>query len=99
MPRLPSSRLALLALLAFFFTGAPLTAQIRVDTAGSAALIAEAMNHSELMANLEHLSDAIGPRLTGSPAMRRANDWSAERFEASGLATHREPYTFGVTWE
>ena len=96
MHRLPSSRLALLALL---LAGAPLRAQTRVDTAGSGALIAEAMNHSELMANLEHLSDAIGPRLTGSPAMRRANDWTAERFRAYGLTTHLEPYTLGVTWE
>src|SRR6266545_4670099 len=96
MYRPPSTRLTFLALL---ITGAPLTAQIRVDTAGSAALIAEAMNHSELMANLEHLSDAIGPRLTGSPAMRRANDWTAERFTAYGLTTRLEPYRFGVTWQ
>jgi carboxypeptidase Q len=96
MHRPPLTRLTLFALL---ITGAPLTAQTQVDTAGSGALIAEAMNHSELMANLEHLSDAIGPRLTGSPAMRRANDWTAERFEAYGLATRLEPYTFGVTWE
>src|SRR5436190_10219794 len=96
MPRLSCSRLALLA---WLLPGAPLMAQTRVDTAGSGALIAEAMNHSELMANLEHLSDAIGPRLTGSPAMRRANDWTAERFTGYGLATRLEPYTFGVTWE
>jgi carboxypeptidase Q len=96
MQRLPSSRLTLLALVV---AGAPLAAQTRVDTAGSGALIAEAMTRSEVMANLEHLSDAIGPRLTGSPAMRRANDWTARRFEAYGLATRLEPYSFGVTWE
>ena len=96
MLRLPSRRLALLACL---LAGAPLAAQTRVDTTGSGALIAEAMSHSELMANLAHLSDAIGPRLTGSPAMRRANDWTAERFKAYGLTTHLEPYSFGVTWE
>src|SRR5712691_11992047 len=92
----PSSRLTLLVLL---LAGAPLAAQTQVDTTGAGALIAEAMNHSELMQNLQHLSDAIGPRVTGSPAMRRANDWTAERFEAYGLATRLEPYTFGVTWE
>ncbi|MBA3498178.1 MAG: M20/M25/M40 family metallo-hydrolase [Gemmatimonadales bacterium] len=51
------------------------------------------------MANLRHLSDAIGPRLSGSAAMRRANDWTAERFRAYGLSAKLEPYTFGVTWE
>jgi carboxypeptidase Q len=96
MHRPPSTRLTLFALL---LAGAPVTAQTQVDTAGSGALIAEAMNHSELMANLQHLSDAIGPRLTGSPAMRRANDWTAGRFEAYGLTARLEPYSFGVTWE
>ena len=56
MHRPPSTRLTLFALL---MAGAPLVAQTQVDTAGSGALIAEAMSHSELMANLEHLSDAI----------------------------------------
>ena len=40
------------------------------------------MDHSEVMANLRQLSDVIGPRLSGSAAMRRANDWTAERFRA-----------------
>ena len=31
--------------------------------------------------------------------MRRANDWTAERFRAYGLTATLEPYTFGVTWE
>jgi hypothetical protein len=57
------------------------------------------MDHSEVMANLRQLSDVIGPRLSGSPAMRRANDWTAERFRAYGLTAALEPYTFGVTWE
>ena len=57
------------------------------------------MNHSEVMQNLEHLTDVIGPRLTGSPAMRRANEWTAARFQAYGLSAKLEPYEFGVTWE
>jgi carboxypeptidase Q len=96
MHRPPAIRLTLLVLL---LASAPLAAQTRVDTTGAGALIAEAMDRSELMQNLEHLSDAIGPRLTGSPAMRRANDWTAARFEAYGLTTRLEPYRFGVTWE
>src|SRR5215211_3535015 len=70
-----------------------------VDTAGSGTLIDQAMHHSELMQNLQYLSDVIGPRLSGSPAMRRANEWTASRFKGYGLTSRLEPYEFGVTWE
>src|SRR3954471_24079794 len=80
-------------------TATPLAAQSTVDTSGVGALINQAMNRSQVMQNLQHLSDVIGPRLSGSPAMRRANDWTAERFRTYGLTTALEPYQFGVTWE
>jgi hypothetical protein len=87
-------------LLAFvFLCPVSLPAQTSVDTAGAGALIAQVMDHSEVMANLRHLTDIIGPRLSGSAAMRRANDWTAERFRAYGLAASLEPYMFGVTWQ
>ena len=76
----------------------PLAAQSAVDTAGAGALIAQALDHSEVMERLRYLSDAIGPRLSGSPAMRRANEWAAEQFRAYGLEASLEPYTFGVPW-
>jgi hypothetical protein len=78
---------------------APLGAQTTVDTSGAGAIISQAMHHSEVMKNLEYLTDVIGPRLTGSAAMRRANDWTAERFKAYGLTAALEPWDFGVTWE
>jgi len=56
-----------------------------VDTTGAGVLIDEALNRSEVMQNLQYLSDVIGPRLTGSSAARRANDWTLERFKAYGL--------------
>ncbi len=77
----------------------PLHAQSQVDTSGAGALIDQAMNHSEVMENLEHLSDVIGPRLTGSPAARKANDWTAERFKAYGLDSHLEAWNFGIKWQ
>ena len=70
-----------------------------VDTAGVGAVVDQALNHSEVMQNLAYLSDMIGPRLTGSPAMKNANDWTMERFKAYGLSAHLESYVFGVTWE
>lgn len=70
-----------------------------IDTAGTGKLVDQAMNRSEVIQNLRHLSDVIGPRLSGSPAMRRANEWTAGRFKSYGLAARLEPYPFGVTWE
>jgi len=78
----------------------PLEAQaIAVDTAGTGAVLDQALNHSEVMQNLAYLSDMIGPRLSGSPAMKKANDWTMERFKAYGLSSQLESYVFGVTWE
>ena len=83
---------------ASLFIALPLRAQT-VDTSGAGAIIAQAMDHSEVMANLEYLSDVIGPRLTGSPAMRAANDWTLARFKAYGLSGNLDPWQYGVTWE
>jgi carboxypeptidase Q len=77
----------------------PLGAQTGVDTTGTAAIVRQATDHSEVMKNLQYLSDVIGPRLTGSAAIRRANDWTAERFRAYGLTAAIEPWNFGVTWK
>jgi carboxypeptidase Q len=77
----------------------PLRAQIVVDTAGTGAIVRQATEHSEVMKNLQYLGDVIGPRLTGSTAMRRANDWTAERFKSYGLTAALEPWDFGITWE
>ena len=88
----------LIALLLCMAPIRPLGAQV-VDTAGTGRIIEEATARSEVMENLQHLSDIIGPRLSGSPAMRRANDWTADRFRSYGLSVALEPYSFGVTWE
>jgi carboxypeptidase Q len=71
---------------------------LAVDTTGAGALIDEGMNRSEVMQNLEYLADAIGPRLTGSPAARAANDWTMRRFQEYGLTAHLEQWNFGGTW-
>jgi len=84
---------------AFLASTAPLYAQTSVDTTGTGAIIRQATDRSEVMKNLQHLVDVIGPRLTGSAAMRRANDWTADRFRSYGLTAVNEPWDFGVTWQ
>ena len=68
--------------------------------AADAKILGEIHDHSELMDNLEYLSDEIGPRLTGSPQLKRANDWTAEMFKKYGLTNvHLEAYTIPHAWE
>src|SRR5690348_524353 len=38
----------------------------------------EVKAHSELVKNLEYLTTQIGARLTGSPQMNRASDWTLQ---------------------
>lgn len=63
-------------------------------------LIAEAKDSSEIMANLAYLSDIIGPRLTGSAALKRANEWTADKMRSYGLTNvSLEGYTIPMGWE
>jgi hypothetical protein len=45
----------------------------------------EGMNRSQVMQTLSYLSDVIGPRLTASPGMKRANDWTRDQLTKWGL--------------
>ncbi len=54
----------------------------------------EGLNRSEVMATAQYLTDVIGPRLTGSPALRRANEWTRDRLVAWGL-TNAQLHAWG----
>src|SRR4051794_27898559 len=45
----------------------------------------EGLKRSQVMATLSYLTDVIGPRLTGSPGLKRANEWTRDRLAAWGL--------------
>lgn len=63
-------------------------------------ILTEVAEHSEQMENLRYLTDTIGARLTGTEAMKRANEWTAERFRAYGLANvHLESWTIAHSWK
>ena len=62
-------------------------------------ILAEIRDHNEIMANLEYLSDVIGARLTGTENLKKANDWTKQKFADYGLANpHLEPWTIAHTW-
>lgn len=59
----------------------------------------EGFHRSQVMALVEHLTDSIGPRLTGSPQLKAADDWTQTKFSEWGLANaHLEPWEFGDGW-
>jgi carboxypeptidase Q len=67
--------------------------------AADALILTEVRDHSEAMVNIEYLSDAIGPRLTGSPQLKQANEWTAAKFREYGLTNvHLEPWTIAHSW-
>ncbi len=57
--------------------------------------------NSQIMATLSYLSDVIGERLTGSPSLKRANEWTKMKLESWGLSNaHLEAWgPFGRGWE
>jgi hypothetical protein len=59
----------------------------------------EVKANSQLMKNIEFLTTRIGPRLTGSPQMQAASDWSLKRFHDYGLDAHLETTTIPRSWQ
>jgi hypothetical protein len=60
----------------------------------------EGTKRSEVMQTLSYLSDVIGPRLTASPGMKRANEWTRDQLTKWGLQNaHLESWgPFGRGW-
>ncbi len=60
----------------------------------------EGFRKSKVMDTLSDLTDRIGPRLTGSANLRKANDWTRDQFTSWGLANaHLESWgPFGAGW-
>lgn len=91
-------------LLAGVCTGAPLLAQSAFAQETNSDVVArirdEGLNHSQVMETLSYLTEVIGPRLTGSPNLKRANEWTRDKMACWGLTNaHLEPWgPFGRGW-
>jgi carboxypeptidase Q len=61
----------------------------------------EGLNHSHVMEFGSALMDGIGPRLTGSPNAKKANEWTRETLTKIGLENaHLEDWgEFGLGWQ
>jgi len=62
-------------------------------------VIDESLKSSSLEKNLAQLTDEIGGRLPGTPAMKRAVEWGVQSFKAAGAPNvHTEDLTLPNTW-
>jgi carboxypeptidase Q len=61
----------------------------------------EGLNHSQVMDIAFHLTDASGPRLAGSPGLKRAQEWAVNALQSWGMVNaKREDWgKFGKGWE
>lgn len=76
----------------------PATETLDYDAYGSIRI--EALTHSHVMEYASALMDGIGPRLTGSPNAKKANEWTRDQFAAMGCSNaHLEDWgEFGLGW-
>jgi carboxypeptidase Q len=78
----------------------PAWSQEKVDLETMGRIRYEGFRNSKVMDFATGLMDSIGERLTGSPNMKRANEWTRDQLTALGLSNaHLEPWgPFGRGW-
>src|SRR5580700_1527618 len=78
----------------------PVWSQEKVDLEAMSRIRYEGFRNSKVMDFATGLMDSIGERLTGSPNMKRANEWTRDQLTAIGLSnSHLEPWgPFGRGW-
>src|SRR5580704_9191652 len=76
-------------------------AQETVDTTMVRKIREEGLNHSKVMETAFYLTDVSGPRISGSPELKHAQDWAVNQLKSWGLVNaQREPWgKFGKGWE
>src|SRR5208282_5377357 len=82
--------------LSFFLLAAlPLPAQAPGLSDVYAQIRTEETNNSKIMWIIHEIADVYGPRVTGTPNLKAADDWAVKTMTSWGLANaHLEPWTF-----
>jgi carboxypeptidase Q len=80
---------------------APQPAVEKLDLTMYQKIRTEGIEHSHIMEYGSALADDIGPRLTGSPNLAKANAWTRDQLTAMGCANaHLEDWgEFGMGWQ
>src|SRR5215203_2576425 len=94
LPRM-EHRITLLGVLLALVVATPF-AQEKIDKDMEWKIRREATDNSQIMHTMHFLTDVYGPRLTGSPNLKAAQDWIVKETTKWGLKNaHLEPWTFG----
>jgi carboxypeptidase Q len=73
----------------------PITAQAPGVSEMYAQIRAEETSNSKIMWIIHEVADVHGPRVTGTPNLKAADDWAVKTMASWGMAnTHLEPWTF-----
>ena len=62
-------------------------------------IVQEENNHSQLQSMAHELLDGIGPRLVGTPQMKKANDWAVEKYASWSITARNEQWGEWKGWE
>src|ERR1700761_3376667 len=84
-----------LFLLALLFCGKVALAQTDVVN----SIVKEENENSQLEKLAHELFDEIGPRLVGSPQMKKANDWAVAKYKGWDISAHNEQWGQWHGWE
>jgi hypothetical protein len=85
--------------LCFVLCGIGLALAPPSETDDATRIIQEALKPSALESNLRHLTDEVGGRVPGTPAMQRAIEWGVQMFKAAGAdSVHTEEFTMPYSW-
>ena len=97
MKKFPRLVCSLVAISLFIPSG---WSQEKVDLETVSRIRSEGFHNSKVMDLASGLMDSIGERLTGSPNMKRANEWTRDQLTAMGLSnSHLEAWgPFGRGW-
>lgn len=105
MPQRPRAALGLIIVTLIFASSIPAQQSITTSVIDPNDPITrikeEGLKRSHVMETMSYLTDVIGPRLTGSPNMKRANDWTRDQLTKWGLQNAQlDPWgPFGRGWE
>jgi hypothetical protein len=98
--RRPVATAALVAAVAVLPLGAQWSSTEKIDLDAIYQIKQEGLQRSKVMEIASYLTDVYGPRLTGSPNIREAAEWTERWMKEWGLSNvHLEAFPFGRGWQ
>lgn len=89
------SRIRAYAVVICMLMALPTAAQAPSLTDVYSQIRTEETNNSKIMWIIHEIADVYGPRLTGTPNLKAADDWAVQTMTSWGLSNvHLEPWTF-----